>query len=125
MNALKVIKAMLTPSIRATPADCMARVREGSALLVDVREASEWGGGFARSAALLPLSDLKGARNQWAGFLSRAGDRELLLYCAAGARAGMAAGILAGEGFKAANAGGFCDWVAAGWPVENLSTERP
>jgi len=70
-----------------------------------------------RAAALLPLSDLTGARKQWKAFLEKNRDKELILYCASGYRAGRAAQLLAGEGFRTANTGGFGDWQAAGLPV--------
>ncbi len=117
MSLLKSLKSMFTPAPRVSLADAAARVRSGDALLVDVREPSEWSAGVAKGAALLPLSDLGGARTRWKDFLARAGDREVLLYCASGMRSGSAARILAGEGFNAANTGGLADWVSSGWPV--------
>ena len=44
-------------------------------------------------------------------------DKELILYCASGARSGVAASILRKEGFNAVNAGGFGNWSRAGLPV--------
>lgn len=117
MNPLKFFKAMLNSVPRLPPADCAARVRAGDALLIDVREAREWADGVAQHAALLPLSDLHGARTHWAPFLARAGQRELLLYCAVGGRAGIAAKLLAAEGWKVANTGGLTDWLDADWPI--------
>jgi rhodanese-related sulfurtransferase len=124
MSLLTNLKALFTPAPRATPAECVARLHAGKALLVDVREPGEWAGGVARSAALLPLSDLTGPRAQWKKFLTDVADRELLLYCASGARSGMAARLLTTEGFRAANAGGLADWVAAGWPIEKKPRAR-
>jgi rhodanese-related sulfurtransferase len=108
---------MLTSAPRLSAGDCTSRVRSGEALLVDVREASEWTAGVARSARLLPLSDLTGSRTAWRKFLLDADRREILLYCAVGGRAGIAARILSAEGFQAANTGGIKDWIDAGWPV--------
>jgi rhodanese-related sulfurtransferase len=119
MSLLHNLKAIFTPAPRANPANCMARLSTGQAVLVDVREPDEWRRGVARGAMLLPLSDLTGARTQWKKFLADIGERELLLYCASGARSGMAARLLANEGVLATNAGGLGDWSAAGWPVEN------
>ncbi len=112
-----MFKAMFTSAPRLIPANCAARVRGGEALLVDVREPNEWAGGVAQSAKLLPFSDLTGSRTQWKQFLAEANGRELLLYCASGARSGMAARMLVAEGFRAANTGGFIDWIDADWPV--------
>lgn len=124
MSFLKMLKTMFTPAPRATPADSIARLRSGKALLVDVREPGEWKGGVAHSAALLPLSDLTGGRVQWKKFLADVGDRELLLYCASGARSRMATNLLAAEGFRAANAGGLADWASAGWVIEKVTRKH-
>jgi rhodanese-related sulfurtransferase len=95
----------------------MDRVRSGDALLVDVREPGEWTQGVAENAVLLPLTDLTGGRTHWKQFLADATGREVFLYCAAGGRSGIAARILAHEGFRAANTGALNDWAAAGWPI--------
>ena len=100
------------------PAEAAKRVADGRAVLIDVREPAEWAEtGVAAPAALLPLSDLNGDRKQWKEFLEKNRDKELILYCRSGNRAGRAAAILTGEGFKAANAGGFGDWQSANLPV--------
>ncbi len=112
-----MFKSLFTSAPRCTPLECAHRVRAGEACLVDVREPGEWSEGVARSARLLSLSDLTGRRAQWQSFLAEAADREILLYCASGARSGMAAKILAAEGFRVANTGGLGDWATAGWPV--------
>lgn len=121
MSFLKMLKALFSSAPRFAPADCFARIKSGEAVLVDVREASEWSGGVARSAALLPFSDLTGERRLWTAFLRANAGRDLLLYCASGGRSGMAARILAQEKFSVANTGGFSDWQSAGWPVAHPS----
>lgn len=118
MNLFKFIRAMFTSVPRLSPADCADRIRSGQALLIDVREPREWDRGVAKDAALLPLSDLNGPRRHWKPVLERAADRELVLYCAVGGRASIAAKLLAMEGFHAANGGGLADWAASGWPTE-------
>lgn len=118
MNVLKRLQALVTPAAKANPAEYFSRLREGEALLVDVREPAEWAGGVAQSAALLPLSDLQGPRWRWNPFLAEVGGRQVLVYCAAGGRARIAASILAGEGVHVANAGSIGDWQSAGWPIE-------
>ncbi len=118
MKPFKLIKALFGPRVpRRRAIDCFERVRAGSAILIDVREPGEWAGGVAGRAVLLSLSDLSGPRARWAPFLAAHRERELLFYCGAGVRAGMAARILAREGFRTANAGSFKEWSAAGWPV--------
>ena len=123
MNLLKLIRSMFTAVPRVAAADGMARVRAGEAVLVDVREPSEWSRGIAELAVPLALSDLAGRRTKWRPFLAANADRELLLYCGAGVRSGMAARVLVKEGFRASNAGSLAEWTAAGWPVSR-STER-
>ncbi len=105
---------------RITPAEAAARVRAGTAILIDVREPAEWDSGVAAPAYLLPLSDLKGARKKWAHVLKDAKGKEFLLYCRSGGRSGQAAAILAKQGFTTANAGSFNEWKSA-----NLPTRQP
>ena len=124
MSLLKMFKTMFTSAPRLAPADCAVRVRGGEALLVDVREPSEWIAGVAQTAKLLPFSDLTGARTQWKQFLADAAGREVLLYCASGSRSGMAARILVSEGVRAANTGGLADWLDAGWPLAKPTNGR-
>lgn len=104
------------------PQAAAERVAAGNAVLVDVREPAEWAdSGVAKPAVLLSLSDLRGDRAQWKKFLEQNKDKELILYCRSGNRSGIAAGILAKEGFKTANAGGFKEWVGAGLPVRQVT----
>jgi rhodanese-related sulfurtransferase len=114
--ALFVMKRMLAGSV-LTPAEAAGRVANGTAVLIDVREPDEWQDGVVTGALLLPLSDLRGKRTQWGPVLKTVRDKELIFYCRAGTRAGMSCRLLAGEGFKTANAGGFSAWQAAGQPV--------
>jgi len=108
---------MAGPSISA--AEAAARVAAGTAVLIDVREPGEWAGGVAEPALLCSLSDLRGARAQWKSVLEANRDKELILYCASGARSGLAAGMLRKEGFNAVNCGGFGGWRGAGLPVRS------
>ena len=108
---------MAGPSI--APAEAAARVAAGTAVLIDVREPGEWASGVAEPALLCSLSDLRGARAQWKAVLEANRDKELILYCASGARSGVAAGMLRKEGFNAVNCGGFGGWRGAGLPVRS------
>jgi len=103
------------PSI--TPAEAAARVAAGNAVLIDVREPGEWAGGVAEPAVLCSFSDLRGARAQWKEVLEANRGKQLILYCASGARSGLAAGMLRKEGFEAFNCGGMGSWQGAGLPV--------
>lgn len=112
---LAVKRVMAGPSV--SPADAAAKVAAGTAVLIDVREPDEWTGGVASPAILASLSDLRGPRAQWKPLLEENKDKELILYCASGARSGIAAGMLRKEGYNAVNAGGYGGWSAAGLPV--------
>jgi len=86
-----------------------------------VREPKEWAEtGVAAPATLLPLSDLNGDRKQWKEFLEKNRDKELILYCRTGSRSGRAAKLLAEEGYRTLNAGGFSHWQAAGLPTRKI-----
>ena len=107
-----------------TPAEATEKVTSGEAIVVDVREPDEWEEGVVEFAYLLPLSDLRGDRELWVGFLQEHRDQEIILYCRSGNRSGVAAEILAKEGFEVANAGGFRDWQAAGSPERGPEDAR-
>jgi rhodanese-related sulfurtransferase len=114
---LSALKSGAAGVRHTTPAEAARLVASGSAVLVDVREPNEWKEGVAQPAVLLPLSDLTGPRQKWKAFLAQHRQREIILYCKAGGRAGNAAQLLAGEGYRVANVGGFSAWVAAGLPT--------
>jgi rhodanese-related sulfurtransferase len=102
---------------RISPGEAMEKVNAGTAVLIDVREPGEWGGGVVEGALLLPLSDLRGGREKWEKPLEDAKGRELVVYCRSGSRSGIAAGILEKEGWTVWNAGGFGAWVKDGQKV--------
>lgn len=103
---------------RLAPADAAKLVADGSAVLIDVREPAEWAAtGVVAGAVLLPKSDFDGTQKQWKEFLEKTGDKELILYCRTGHRAGLVAAALAEKGHRVANAGGLKDWQEAGQPV--------
>lgn len=102
-----------------TPAEAAKRVAEGKAVLIDVREPSEWTeSGVAAPAVLLPKSEFDaGLAGDWQDFLAKVGDKEIIAYCRSGRRSGTVAAALAEKGHKAANAGGFQAWLDAGLPT--------
>lgn len=121
MNLFQRLLSRSTSASRAVrgiaPQEAASLIADGRAVLVDVREPPEWVQGVAEPANLLPLSDLMGKRQMWEPFLARHKDRELILYCLSGGRSGSAARLLAGEGYRVANLGGFSAWRAAALPV--------
>ncbi|WP_044892269.1 rhodanese-like domain-containing protein [Opitutus terrae] len=112
-----MLSSLFKPAPRATPTEYGAKIRSGDALLIDIRESDEWTGGVAETAALLPISELRAPSAAWRDFLAKAGQREVLLYCASGTRSAMAVRHLLSQGVRALNAGGLADWAAAGWPI--------
>ena len=113
------LKGADVPAVQSVAA--AAQVKSGAAVLIDVREAADWAEtGVAEPAVLLALSDLRGARAQWKPFLEKNRGKLLLLSCRSGGRSGQAAAILAKEGFRTANVGGFRDWQAVGLPTRQL-----
>jgi rhodanese-related sulfurtransferase len=104
---------------KIAPAEAAQLVAAGTAVLIDVREPSEWREtGVAKPALLISLGSLKGAEGLKQ--LEPHKAKELIFYCRSGGRSGMAASHAAGQGFRTANAGGFSDWAAAGLPVRTV-----
>jgi rhodanese-related sulfurtransferase len=75
------------------------RIKDKSAVLVDVREEKEWDDGHIQDAKLMPLSKLK--REAEAEKLTKDLSKKKIVYChcAAGARALTAADILKKQGY--------------------------
>ncbi len=104
-----------------TPKAAAQLVADGKAVLIDVREPAEWAeSGVAAPAVLLAKSDFDGSQKLWKEFLGKNGDKEIILYCRSGKRAGVVGALLAAQGHKVANAGGFKDWQAAGLPTRKV-----
>lgn len=83
------------------------RIGDGGALLVDVRDPSEYAAGHVPGAINLPLADLRRRH----GELPR--DRDIWLLCGVGQRAYYATRFLAQSGFRAANlSGGYTTYCA-------------
>jgi len=124
MNPMSLFSSLFKsggPAVRrVTPAEAAQLVTDGQAVLIDVREPDEWADGVAAPAELLALSDLTGPRLTWKPFLEKNRDKELVLYCRSGGRSGRAAQLLAAEGYRTANAGGFSDWTRAGLPTRRV-----
>ncbi|WAZ19852.1 rhodanese-like domain-containing protein [Streptomyces cinnabarinus] len=85
--------------------------RDGTALLVDVREADEWREGHVPWAVHLPMSALT-------ELPAEADGRPLVLVCRSGNRSRLAVEILAARGVEAVDViGGMSEWALAGLPV--------
>jgi rhodanese-related sulfurtransferase len=107
-------------------AEAAKLVADGKAVLVDVREPSEWAeSGVAAPAVLLPKSEFDaGQIGEWKDFLAKVGDKQIITYCRSGRRSGAVAAALAEKGHKTANAGGFKDWQAAGLPTRSGGADQ-
>lgn len=119
-----VASAFAAEAPKIAPKDAAKLVADGKAVLVDCREPGEWAEtGVAQPAVLLPKSDFDGDQKQWKEFLAQLGDKQVLLYCRTGRRAGTIASALAEKGVKTANAGGLKDWTEAGLPTRKVEAK--
>lgn len=119
------VAAFAAEAPKIDPAAAAKLVAEGKAVLVDVREPSEWAEtGVVASAALLAKSDFDGAKNDWKPFLEKNAGKEIIVYCRSGGRAGAVAAALTEQGVKASNAGGFKAWEAAGQPTRKVEAKK-
>jgi len=112
-----VVRMLLAARPGISPAEAQKALVAGNAVLVDVRESMEWSSGVAKPAMLLAMSDLRGRRASWKPFLEKNKNKQIIVYCASGARSGSVAALLKREGFQAVNLGGFSAWAGAGLPV--------
>lgn len=109
--------APTTTSLAALPAEMSvteaAALRDGGALLLDVREPNEWAAGHIPGATLIPLGQLPNRLAE----VPR--DRTIVTVCRTGHRAAQARDILLQAGYVAvaSMAGGMNEWTAAGLPV--------
>ena len=85
------------------PPDEVAKLIKKGAFLVDIRSKLEARKGMAPGATNIPLSTLKRQMND----LPR--NRNIVVYCGTGGRAGKAKELLEAKGFKAFNGGGYKD----------------
>ncbi len=91
------------------------QVKDGKAVVLDVRRPDEYRGGHAKDAVHLDSDRLLGLGE------SPDIDKEMPIYayCKSGGRAGRVKNELTRRGFtKVYNLGGFADWEAAGGEVE-------
>lgn len=91
-------------------------INKKDAILVDVRETSEYENGRLPGAVHIPLSQLEARSAE----IAKQASRPVIAYCARGNRSRMAASALAKAGFAEIYhlSGGIDAWRAAGLPVE-------
>lgn len=112
---LKIVEDAMSNVREVSVAETQKRLANG-ALLIDVREDSEWGMGYAA-----------GAKHMGRGIIERdivqtfsEKDTELILYCGGGYRSALAADNLQKMGYTNvwSMAGGWSAWSDAGAPID-------
>lgn len=97
-----------------SPADVKKALEDKKAILLDVREKSEWDEGHLKDAMFLPLSKLKKAAPME---LDLPKNKIIYCHCRAGTRSLQAAELLQKLGFEArALKPGYADLLEAGFP---------
>ena len=123
LTALVSGAMLLWPLVRRTTGgpwvdttQAIALINRQDALLIDVREAGDYGAGHILGARNMPLARLE----EGAGDLARKKDRPLIVYDDGGERSAKAAAALKKQGYtQVANlSGGLGAWRQAGLPVE-------
>ncbi|MCC7442460.1 MAG: hypothetical protein IT285_12560 [Bdellovibrionales bacterium] len=110
---------------RIDPVEAMGQLRNGFAVLVDVREESELTSGWAQGAMKFPFSAFEAKGAAWDDFVKRLPkDKLIMAYCASGRRAELVARELKRQGFEVANLGPFSGWMSSGLPVEGGPAPR-
>jgi len=99
-----------------SPAQATNLINREDALMVDVRDAGEYGAGHALGARNVPLAQLESG----AGDAGKKKDATLIVYCDTGDRSAKASAALKKQGYTkvVSLSGGFAAWKQAGLPVE-------
>jgi rhodanese-related sulfurtransferase len=109
---MKLFGARTSPDLNISPPDAHSALGAGAAILIDVREPSEWAQGHTPDTRHVPLATLP----RHVADLPR--DQQLLVICRSGNRSRSAAKYLREQGFDARSvAGGIAVWAAHGLPV--------
>lgn len=101
--------------IMLTAHDVRARIADGTAYVVDVREPHENAQVRIAGAHLVPLSQFDSSQ------ITPADGQDLILHCRSARRCGIAAEQLVAEGYSGTiyrMTGGILDWISEDFPVE-------
>ncbi|HUQ99317.1 MAG TPA: rhodanese-like domain-containing protein [Gemmatimonadaceae bacterium] len=113
---LKLVEDAKTRVREVGVADARRKLEKNEAVLIDVREESEWAAGHARGAVHLGKGVIERDVEQ------RVPDKtaSIILYCGGGFRSALSADTLQKMGYTNVEsmAGGWRAWVAEGAPVE-------
>jgi len=103
------------------PAEAVAKVKNNEATIIDVRDINElMSSGTAKTALHIPLSlfQAKADPNHPEFHPELDTGKPVILYCASGARSGMAAQMLLANGFSEVyNLGGLMHWHQGGGEI--------
>ena len=103
--ALIVFKMFTGGSLMADKNDVKEKIKNG-ALVVDVRSVGEFSEGHFNGALNIPVDEVQKRISEFGANK----DKEIILYCRSGGRAGSAKQMLDAAGFKkVTNAGGLTD----------------
>jgi len=97
------------------PAEVLAKLNDGSAYLIDVREPHEYADAHVAGSTPMPLSHFDPSS------VVPPENKTLIFQCRSGQRCGMASEQLVAAGYTGEiyrMAGGLLAWTAAGLPVE-------
>lgn len=115
-----IIKAEIdsrsNPAIHLSPMNAIRLINDNDdALIIDVRESSDFGKGHIRGATNLPLTSFKDKLDK----ISPDKNAVILAYCTSGASSSKACRLLGKSGFTNVHniAGGLNAWVEAKLPV--------
>ena len=98
------------------PAEVQAKLEDGTAYVVDVREPHEYAEAHIAGVTLMPLSQFDPSA------IAPPENKTLIFQCRSGQRCGVAAERLIAAGYEGdfhRMAGGILAWTAAGLPVES------
>lgn len=105
----------------ATPAETAEKLKTGTAVVVDVRQSTEWDHGHIDGSVPAPRGLLEFFADPASPRHTDAldPDRPMIVVCHSGARAALAAATLQDMGFADVSIleGGLSAWLAAGLPV--------
>jgi len=98
------------------PQEAVQLFNHEDALVLDVREPSEWSDGHIAKAKHIPMGKLKDRLSE----LEKFKDKPIIAVCRSGNRSGSACGVLKKAGFENLHnlAGGMQAWEQAGLPRE-------
>ncbi|MBN9697045.1 MAG: rhodanese-like domain-containing protein [Zoogloea sp.] len=105
-----------------SPAQATQLINRNDAVVIDVRDASEYAAGHLLNAQHIPLAEL----DKRLGELDKLKDKPVILNCQTGSRSASACDILRKAGFTQVHnlEGGIAAWEQAGMPVSRTKKKK-